>query len=130
VRAGRAILVDDPLGKEIVNALAVFRLVSGEQVIEGSVLADDHDDVLDGGLCSPVVIIRAHRYGEQSAEGELKQYDRNQTDSQISQRLGANLLHGILASVGRVDGLNFKSGLRNMRCVYYRVVWRLLIIVN
>jgi hypothetical protein len=72
VRAGRAILVDDPLREEIVNALAFFRLVRGEQVIEGSVLADDHDDVLDGGLCSPVVIIRTRGDGEQSAEAELK----------------------------------------------------------
>ena len=47
VLAGRAVLLDDALGQQVVDVLAVARLVGGEHVVERAVLTDDDDDVLD-----------------------------------------------------------------------------------
>jgi hypothetical protein len=46
-------------------------------VIEGSILAYDHNNMLNGCFRPPALVIRACRDGEQPAEAELKQYDRN-----------------------------------------------------
>src|SRR5580658_8255181 len=52
MRTGNCALVrierDDALGEEVVDGVAARRHVGGEHVIEAAVLADDHDDVLDG----------------------------------------------------------------------------------
>src|SRR5579872_2018202 len=47
VRTRCAVCVDDALGEQIRNSLARYRLVCREYVIEGAVLSDDHDHVLD-----------------------------------------------------------------------------------
>jgi hypothetical protein len=52
--------------------LPILGLVSGEQVIESSILANDHDNVFDGSRCLPVAIIGTRGDGEQAAETELK----------------------------------------------------------
>ena len=49
--AGLAPLGDDALGEEVVNSLTSFGLIGGEDVIEGAILSDDDDYVLDGGGC-------------------------------------------------------------------------------
>src|SRR5262249_37659090 len=43
-----AVRPNDPPGKEIRHALALFRYVGGVDVIEGAVLSNNHNDVLDG----------------------------------------------------------------------------------
>jgi hypothetical protein len=48
-RAGRAVGADDLLGEQVVDAGALARAVDAEEVVEGVVLPDDDDDVLDGG---------------------------------------------------------------------------------
>jgi len=60
-------------GKEIVDVLAwLLRHVSGEHVIEAAVLADDDDDVLDGGMRD--VVARAWQAtGKCRPESELPQ---------------------------------------------------------
>jgi len=47
VRAEAAAGGDDPLGQQVVDVLSLAGLVGGEDVVEGVVLTDDHDDVLD-----------------------------------------------------------------------------------
>src|SRR5262249_23495477 len=49
VRARRAVRGDDALGAKVPDPLPGGRLVGGEDVVEGVVLTDDHDHVLDGG---------------------------------------------------------------------------------
>ena len=56
-RAGRAVGVDDPLRAQVEDDLAGLRLVGGEQVVEGAVLADDDDHVLDRR--QRVVVVRS-----------------------------------------------------------------------
>src|ERR1700751_5460404 len=59
IRPRRAVGVDDPFRQQVQHSLVfVHRLISGEQVIESAVLADDHDDVLDG-RCRVAVITAA-----------------------------------------------------------------------
>jgi hypothetical protein len=48
VLAGRAVGVDDPLGKEVFHLIIATRNIGGEYMIEGAVLADEDDHVLDG----------------------------------------------------------------------------------
>ena len=49
VGPGRAVGKDDPLRQEIRHALAMLRHVGAVHVVEGSVLADEKNDVLDRG---------------------------------------------------------------------------------
>jgi len=46
---GSAIRVDDSFGEQILDGFAALGDVGGEEVIKGAVLADQDDDVLDGG---------------------------------------------------------------------------------
>ena len=52
VGAGRAVVIDDAFGEQVVDGLACDGFVGGEDVIEGAVLADDDDHVLDRRLAS------------------------------------------------------------------------------
>src|SRR6202521_2681338 len=47
--SGGSVGVDDSLGEQIIDGLSGRGLVGGEKVIEGTILADDHNDVLNGG---------------------------------------------------------------------------------
>ncbi len=47
--AGSAIRVDDSFGEQILDGFAAFGNVGGKEVVKGAVLADQDDDVLDGG---------------------------------------------------------------------------------
>ena len=47
IRAGRAVFLDDSLGQQVVDMLALARLVGREHMIESPVFAHDDDDVLD-----------------------------------------------------------------------------------
>ena len=61
VRSRRAVRLDDALGQEIRDGLVVGRLVAAEQVVEGMILANDHDQVSDrrpGGLATAIVVLR------------------------------------------------------------------------
>jgi hypothetical protein len=49
MRARCAVLVDDAFQQQVLNRFAVLRLVRGKEMVEGAVLADEHDDMLDGG---------------------------------------------------------------------------------
>ena len=48
VGAGGSVGVDDALGEQVGDGIAAGGLVGGEDVVEGAVFADDHDDVFDG----------------------------------------------------------------------------------
>ncbi len=64
----RAIGIDDALGQEIRDRLPVPRNVSAEDMVEGAVLADENDDVLDRSFrmpAKPSIMLRrlGDRYG-------------------------------------------------------------------
>jgi hypothetical protein len=46
---GCSVRIDNSLRQQIIDLLSRRRLVSGENVVESPVLADDHDNVLNGG---------------------------------------------------------------------------------
>src|SRR5579872_3022818 len=48
VRARGSVAIDNALGEQIVDRLSCRRLVSSENMIESSVLTDDHDHVFNG----------------------------------------------------------------------------------
>ncbi len=50
VHAGSAVDGDDLLGEQIVDRFAAAGLVGREQMVEAAILADDHDDMLDGTI--------------------------------------------------------------------------------
>ncbi len=53
VRPRRPVGGDDPLGEQVLHLLPRLRHVGGEDVVEGVVLPDDHDHVLDRGGGGP-----------------------------------------------------------------------------
>src|SRR5579864_5147326 len=57
VGPGSSVWLDDALGKQIRNALAMTRLVGCKYVVEGAVLSDDDDHVLDGSSGRMLVVI-------------------------------------------------------------------------
>ena len=52
--------------------LPVFGLVGGEDVIEGAVFADDHDDMLDGGCSLGVVAVGLRESGRGKSRKHLQ----------------------------------------------------------
>ena len=47
-RTGEAVGLDDALGEQVQHLVPARRLIGREHMVEGAVLADDDDDVLDG----------------------------------------------------------------------------------
>ena len=58
VRTRRAILVNDSSRQQIIYSFSLSGLVGGEHMIEGAILTDNHNDVLDGGLGLGGIIMR------------------------------------------------------------------------
>ena len=79
IRTWRAIGIDDAFGQEIQHLLSlVFWHISGEEVIEAAILADDDDNVLDRGgrldaIDSPVGFVIA------VANGNIRQHRKCQS---------------------------------------------------
>ena len=74
VRTWRSIGVHNPLGKKIIDRLAILRNIGGENVIEATVFTNDDDDMFDrrgGGVVAWWVSLRLVR-SEGAANGELE----------------------------------------------------------
>ncbi len=85
VRTGRAVLLDNSLGQEIVDVLAVARHVSREHMVESPVFADNDDDVLDRAVGPAVVgMSSADRIGRVSVASDQRQ-DRSGNDGAVAQ---------------------------------------------
>lgn len=59
IRAGRAILVDNSLGKKIIDVFAIARHICREQMIECAVFTDYDNNMLDGAVRFAVVGARS-----------------------------------------------------------------------
>src|SRR4029077_58301 len=70
-----------PFGKEIIHCLARRRYVSGKDMVERAVLADDDDHVLDGRCCRSVVRLGASHQGTKKAELHHRYECKQQTCS-------------------------------------------------
>src|ERR1700758_2184018 len=66
IRPGRSVSVDDLFREKIVN-FSMFRPVSGKDVIEGPILANDYDHMLYRGARRALTMLRVIRGGERHA---------------------------------------------------------------
>jgi hypothetical protein len=72
MRSGSAVIINNALGQKVIYRLAVFRLVSREEVIECPILSDDDNDMLDGSPRSSVILICTRWDCEHSTQTELE----------------------------------------------------------
>jgi hypothetical protein len=70
IRARRPVSFDDAFGQKIVDMLAVARLIGREEMVEGSIFTNDHDDMLDRACGQAIVVtVPSHRAGFRRAGG-------------------------------------------------------------
>jgi len=85
LRPWSSVGVDDTLGKQIINCLAVFRRIRCKYVIEGAILTNDQNNMLDRRSGLPARIVR----GRLCEAGSDRRYDdgrHSNRDDRCAQR--------------------------------------------
>src|SRR5260221_1034415 len=83
--AGSAIRVDDSFGEQILDGFAALGDVGGEEVIKGAVLADQDDDVLDGGA-GVRIFLGLKGCCQRTTQTELENGQRDESNAKPVQR--------------------------------------------